>query len=525
MITHDLIQGSLEWDQFRLGHFGASEAAAMLGISKKATRTELLQMKKTGNAKVFSEWVQKNILDYGHEVEALARPIVEEIYEIDLYPVTCSDGKLSASCDGLTLCGETVFEHKQWNKVLSASVEAGIIPDENMPQCQQIMMVTGAQRLIFVVSDGTRENMVMMEAFPDQEWIDRINAGWAQFEKDLDGYEHVIHAENPEPEVAMQLPALSIQTSGSISIISNLDLFGRKLTEFVDSLDLEPTDDQGFSNAESAVKILQKAQDALEAAEASALAQAASVDEMRRTVALYAETARRTRLMLEKMVKSRKEQIKNDAIKSAHSAFVLYVQALERETQPIRLNSQYPDFIGAARNKRTLSSLHDAINTALANGKIAAEAMARDIRVKLVWFNANVTGYQFLFSDLQTIIQKPTDDFQLLVQNRIAQRKENESAERARIQAEADARARAKIEAEAKAKIDAEATKPQPAATKPDVKKPEQPKQEKRLFNPVLVPMAILAAADFRKKYGAIPDLSGVIGEIDLFLEKMEETT
>jgi len=42
-VIHNLIQGSPEWHQFRLEHDGASEAAAMLGLSKKVPRNELLQ--------------------------------------------------------------------------------------------------------------------------------------------------------------------------------------------------------------------------------------------------------------------------------------------------------------------------------------------------------------------------------------------------------------------------------------------------------------------------------------------------
>lgn len=73
-IIHDLAQGSEEWAQFRLTHFGASEAGAMLGVSTKIKRTELLHMKVVGTAKEFSEFVQTRILDKGHEVEAMARP-------------------------------------------------------------------------------------------------------------------------------------------------------------------------------------------------------------------------------------------------------------------------------------------------------------------------------------------------------------------------------------------------------------------------------------------------------------------
>lgn len=192
MKIHELTQGGDEWAAFRLTHHGASEAAAMLGLSKKTTRSELLRMKHTGMPKEFSDWAKKNILDYGHEVEAMARPIIEDLIGEDLYPVTCSNedegGILSASCDGLTMGYDTAFEHKQWNVELAASVAAGILPDEHLPQCQQIMLVTGAKRVIFTVSDGTPENLVWMEVHPDADWFERIRAGWAQFDRDLADY-------------------------------------------------------------------------------------------------------------------------------------------------------------------------------------------------------------------------------------------------------------------------------------------------------------------------------------------------
>jgi len=82
--VHDFIQGSDAWHQFRLDHFGASEAAAMLGLSKKVSRTELLHAKHTGIAREYSDWFQVNIFDYGHAVEAQARPLVEEMISDEL---------------------------------------------------------------------------------------------------------------------------------------------------------------------------------------------------------------------------------------------------------------------------------------------------------------------------------------------------------------------------------------------------------------------------------------------------------
>jgi predicted phage-related endonuclease len=236
MRIHDLAQGSDAWHAFRLEHFGASEAAVMLGLSKRATRNELLRMKHTGVAREFSDWVQKHILDYGHEVEAQARPHVEAYIGDDLYAVTCSAGKLSASLDGLTLGQEKAWEHKQFAEELFALVAAGIVPDEHMPQCQQVLMVTGAACLIFTVSDGTPERMVHAVVLPDAAWFERIRAGWAQFEADLAAY-----VPQPPAPVAIAapietLPAVLVRMSGALTIESNLGAFGVALRAFISKI-------------------------------------------------------------------------------------------------------------------------------------------------------------------------------------------------------------------------------------------------------------------------------------------------
>jgi len=90
-ILHSLDQGSAEWHNFRANHFGASEAAAMLGLSKYQTRTELLTAKKTGVAPEVSEFTQ-SLFDKGHATEAAARAILEERLDEELYPTVYSKG-------------------------------------------------------------------------------------------------------------------------------------------------------------------------------------------------------------------------------------------------------------------------------------------------------------------------------------------------------------------------------------------------------------------------------------------------
>lgn len=458
MKIHDLIQGSPEWLEFRLNRHGASEAAAMLGLSKKTTRSELLRIKHTGTAKEFSDWVQLNILDYGHQVEARARPLVEDIIGEDLYPVTCSNedegGNLSASCDGLTMLYGTAFEHKQWNEALAASVAIGALPEEHMPQCQQVLMLSGAGRLIFVVSDGTPNRFVWMEVHPDEEWFDRIRAGWAQFDRDL--AEYVLPEVKPAivAEVVQALPAVSVQVSGSLSVVENFSVFEQALRQFLDErLIREPQTDQDFADLDQQIKALKRAEDALDAAEAQMLAQVAGVDAAKRAKDALHQLTRTNRLMAEKLFDSEKRRRREERISTARTAFAAHVTELQREIRGLSLDVQIPDFAAAIKGLKTLTSIQDKIDTALANGKIAADAHAADLRTKLAWVDAHAAEHRALLADLQQLSAKPLDDFKLAITARIDAHKRTEAARletvRDEIRAEEQARAQRQVQAPA----------------------------------------------------------------------------
>ena len=436
LIEHDLIQGSPEWIAFRLEHDGSSEASSMLGLSKKTTRTQLLHMKHTGMSKEFSAWVQENILDHGHEVEAMARPIVEKIVGRKLYPVVCSRGKLSVSCDGKTMAGDIVWEHKQWNEGLADAVRAGLLPDEHKPQCYQLLMITGAEKLIFTVSDGTSDKMVHLEVLPDDTWFDRILQGWAQFAVDLENYKPVEIAEKPKAEAILSLPALVVQIHGGVSN-TNLPEFKKAAETFIASIKTDLQDDNDFANAEATVKFCKEAEASIEQAKKAALAQTSSIDELMRTVDFIQEQLRDKRLALDKLVSKRKDEIKSDIIAAGRNTFTEYVQGLDAEIAPIRLVYPAPNFIEATKNKRTLASLHDSVSTELSRATIEVNGIAKAVRENLAWHKQN-EEFSFLFADLQTIIYKPQDDFKLVVTTRIdAHKKKLAEDEAARITQEA----------------------------------------------------------------------------------------
>lgn len=445
---HNLLQGSDDWHAFRFNHHGASEAAAMLGLSKKVSRTELVRMKATGLAKEFSDWVQENILDYGHEVEALARPQAEGIIGDELYPTTLSLGAESASCDGLNLAETIGFEHKQWNAEMAASVAAGVLPEEHVPQVQQQLMVTGAEKWMFMASDGTPDNMVWMWAYPDTAWFARIVAGWEQFDVDVANYKQVDIMEKPEAAPLVALPALVVQTEGKV-VSSNLAAYQKAAEKFLTTIKTDLQDDQDFADAEYNVKFCGEAESKLELAKAAALAQTSTIDEVMRTVDHIKEQFRAKRLQLEKLVKVRKEQIKETILNDGKRQYAEHVAGLEKEIAPLRLALPQPDFAGAMKNKRTLASLHDAVNTTLANAKISANTTAADYRAKQAWCKENAAGYGALFMDMATIITKPMEDFQLVVTTRVAAHQAAEAKKEADMRAQIAAQEQAKAKAAA----------------------------------------------------------------------------
>lgn len=488
MQTHNLVQGSQEWHEFRAKHFGASEAAAMLGLSKQLSRNDLLLYKKTGKSKEYGDWVQANILDYGHEVEAMARELLESELGDELYPVTCSDGMmLSASCDGLTIDGHVAFEHKQFNADLADFIIANnTLPDTHMPQCQQILLVTRAQKVIFVCSDGTENNRVKIEILPDQSWFDRISAGWSQFAKDLRDFVPRKFAEKPEPEAIMQLPALSIRTEGQITVLGNLSKFKAAADDFIASVNTNLKTDEDFVNAEATIKKCKEVEQNIKTAKAAIIGGISSVDEATRTLDYTDQVFAKMRLTLEKLVKTQKESIKAGIINDAYNLCVAHQTSIATEFPRINFaalaNLSRQSFETACKNLRTLSSLHNAVDTEVASIKIKLDDLARVIRKNIAHLPEDLS----LFRDLQSIVTKPEDDFKLLVESRLAEqkRKEEEAAQRAIAEAKAreDAAAKRQAEAQARERIAAlnAAQKTPEQIAQPEPQKPQIDQQKIR---------------------------------------------
>ncbi|WP_017528184.1 YqaJ viral recombinase family protein [Pseudomonas fluorescens] len=448
MKIHNVAQGSAEWHALRGKHFTASEAPAMMGASKYQTRTDLLTLKKTGIAPEVTQ-SQQYIFDKGHATEAMARPLVEVMIGEELYPVVGTSGNLLASMDGATMLGETLFEHKLWNESVVAQVKAGDLAPHYYWQLEQQLLVSGAERVIFVCSDGTPENFVHMEYRPVAGRAAQLIEGWKQFEADLANFEMADAPSIVVGKAPDELPALRIELTGMVTA-SNLKVFEDSALAVIDTVKTTLSTDQDFADAKKAVKWCGDVEEAVATAKKQALSQTQSIDELFSSLDRISAHARETRLKVDKLVKAQELLVKTNIKQKAELALADHIAAINKTLGKVTLPNVVSDFAGAMKNKRTIASLQDAVDTELARAKIDASQAADSIRLNLTSLAELAADYAFLFSDVQQLVTKANDDLVTLIKFRISehQKEEKEKANAKRIAEEQEAQRLAAIKPE-----------------------------------------------------------------------------
>ena len=462
VINHE--QGSAAWHQHRRAHFNASDAPAMLGCSPYKTRSALLHETATGIVDAEIDPATARRFADGHRIEALARPLAEQIIGEELAPLVLADGKYSASFDGLTFEGDTAWECKSLNSALREALPyAGQVHDDSygarLPeyfrvQLEQQAMVSGCTRTLFTAAsmdgNGDIDDCRHCWYTPDPAMRARLVAGWEQFEKDVAAY---VPTEPAAPVTAApieSLPAVVVQVQGALTVAGNLDAFGLALRDFIARIPARPATDQQFADAEAACKALKKAEDALTQAEDGALAQISDVELMRRTVADLKDLARSTRLATEKLVKAEKDARRTEKVMAARRAFDKHVAACQLDIKGVRLNVPMPDFGAAIKGLSSLASIDDKLTDALISSQAEVNTLASRIINNLQTLDS-VPAYAHLFADRQELAYKDGETLGLLMQKRVDAEAARIEAERERIRQEEERKAQAAAEAKAEA--------------------------------------------------------------------------
>ncbi|MCC8492390.1 YqaJ viral recombinase family protein [Xanthomonas hortorum] len=431
MKTVNLIQGTPEWHAHRATHLNASEAPAMLGCSPYKTRAQLVREVATGIGEEHDDATLQRFAD-GHRYEALARPIAEQIIGEDLYPCVGTEGKYSASFDGLTLLEETAFEHKSLNDDLRRAMVDGCkgsdLPLVYQVQMEQQAMVCGALRVLFMASKWRGDELVEQRHCwytPNAELRARIVAGWEQFEADVAAYEHV---EKAEPAVSGRapdtLPSLHIAVTGMVTA-SNLADFKASAMAVLSGINRELQTDDDFANAEQTVKWCKGVEERLEATKQQILGQTADIDAVFRTMDDVAAEARRVRLELDKLVKvekdNRRTQIVANGVQSVRDHYASINAGLDAHALAVPASLQ-ADIGAVIKGKKSISSMQDAVGTAAANAKIAASQQAERVRANVRVLEMEMGTFAGLFHDrVQLCATKSPEDLRNLITARITE--------------------------------------------------------------------------------------------------------
>lgn len=432
MKLHNESQGSEAWLALRTQFFTASESPAMMGVSPYMTRTELLRQKHTGLTQEVDAPTQR-LFNQGHETEAGFLPHAEEIVGDELYPVVGSielDGlKLLASFDGLNFDYTIGYEHKlNSDSNVRAIKETGEPPIYHVWQMEHQLLVSGAEKILFVTSDGTREGATYCWYVSKPERRAALIAGWKQFALDLATYvppEPAAPAPVAKPVAALPV-MFDMRVEGKL-VTCNLEQYKPAALAYIAAINTSLATDQDFADATADAKFCRESAAKLKLAIEQALGQMGDVNAAIGTVREIAAAFDAKGLALEKQVKTETDARREAIVTGGAQALRAHIASLNQRIGRPLMPTIPADFAGAIKGKRNLDSMQNAVDTELARAKIAANELADRIQINLAKLNEHA-DLSFLFPDEAQIVLKAADDLTALVKSRIADHEAKEAA-------------------------------------------------------------------------------------------------
>lgn len=447
VIHDDIVQGEEKWQLSRIDWYGASEAAAMLGISTKLKRDEVLRSKATRTPVVYSSYTENVIFKRGHEVEAWTIEYVAKKFGLrftqPVYSQLQPDGStLSYSSDGVDNSNIFAIEIKQYAEELFALVDLGIVPDEYQPQMQQGMDLAKVGKCLFVVSDGTPERTVWVGVDACPIWQARIRAGWKQF--NIEKLAYVIEDEEAEL-VADEIPPmikLALVAVGKITQ-SNLPQFAEVANNFITLNKRKLVTEKDYVNAVPVAKRCRDAVIKLEAEKTRMLSTTTTIAQAVATLDGLREAFRLLAIDLEKQVEQETKRRKNVLIENASAKYHAHLAMLIQSFKWFRFAGNEPDWTTEIKHLSSVKSIKNAINTALSKSILADNERHTDCSEKAEWaeVEAGAETLKLSFTDLSVLMRMDLHGFKLAIKDRMDKIEAARAADVARL--------RAKIEAEA----------------------------------------------------------------------------
>jgi len=212
---------------------------------------------------------------------------------------------------------------------------------------------------------------------------------------------------------------LIIKLKGEVTD-SNFDEWKNDLLKQIKSVNTELASDDDFANAETDVKTIKAGEKALKDAKAQALEQAREIQKLFDAIDEVSAEAREARLALERQIKKRKAEIKDEIVDEGINAVKKYLQQQSDVLQSVRHSwLESAAFEDAIKGKRTASSMQKAVTTLVV--KIKGEIAEREDSISnnqsaLDKIDAKYSG---VFQDTESLLLKDSDALNATIAERI----------------------------------------------------------------------------------------------------------
>lgn len=221
---------------------------------------------------------------------------------------------------------------------------------------------------------------------------------------------------------------LSIKLTGEIQN-SNFEEWKSDLVEQLKQVDTELSTDSDFVAATKHAKSFKAAEKALKKAKESALSQAADINALFEAIDSVAAQTREVRLTLERQIKERKKQIKQEYLEKGEQGVR---DLLDQQSADFKLvdQSAFLDedlFEDAIKGKASTKGLQKGIATALSGIEQQITAKAVLVKANAAAIDSLAGGYKILFQDRATLLDLAKDKLDSTIDERIKQFNEEQA--------------------------------------------------------------------------------------------------
>jgi len=216
---------------------------------------------------------------------------------------------------------------------------------------------------------------------------------------------------------------------------SNFDEWKGELLARIRNVNTELVRDEDFARASDQVKRFKNAERALKRAKQSAIAQAADIQRLFDSIDVVAEETRQVRLTLERRIKARKQEIKEQMIEgginAVHAAIAQQSAAFQALDHAPFLDRAR--FEKAAKGKSTGRTLAKAIETLVRQIELEIEEEGMRVAENIAIMDNIADEHRLLFQDRDHLIRLPKSEVRLTIDTRIARYHEETARKRAQL--------------------------------------------------------------------------------------------